>query len=194
MQKTPNGAPVAGNYPGGTRLELLRRPRDTVPGSRRAEKSDARICYRTAQPRFRWCETRRTAVGLAETNPFPEQKRWTFQRKVGFRCVTHGGQNSDAGPASTREILIPCAGLPSPPTPTKCKKEYFVTFPASAVAREGVRGMGGAPFLSTFYPKCPTKFRFLGTADRARRVALAQKRDRRCAHLLQNCSTTLPLM
>ena len=40
----------------------------------------------------------------------------------------------------------PVCGLASPPTPTKCKKEYFVTFPASAVAREGVRGMGGPPF------------------------------------------------
>ena len=54
--------------------------------------------------------------------------------------------------------------------------------------------MGGPPLLSTFVHKQAAKFPFLGTARRTRRVALAQKRDKRCAHLLQNCSTTLPLV
>ena len=54
--------------------------------------------------------------------------------------------------------------------------------------------MGGTILLSTFGAIRQAKFPFLGTGNRARRVALAEKRDKRCAHLLQNCSTTLPLV
>ena len=58
------------------------------------------------------------------------------------------------------------------------------------------RGMGGggSPLLSTFISIVAAKFPFLGTANRARKVAFAYNREKRCAHLLQNCSTTLPLV
>ena len=79
------------------------------------ERSDARICYRTAQPRFRWCKRRRTALRSPETSSSAERKSWDFHRKVGFEWMTHRGQNASGGPASTHEILIPCAGLPAPP-------------------------------------------------------------------------------
>ena len=74
------------------------------------------------------------------------------------------------------------------------KIESFDTFSASAVARDGLRGTGGPPLLSTFGSKQQAKFRFLGAADQARRVALVQSWKKRCSHLLQNCSTTLPLV
>ena len=54
--------------------------------------------------------------------------------------------------------------------------------------------MGGPPLLSTFDAIRPAKFRFLRTANRARKVTFASNRKKRCTHLLQNCSTKLPLV
>ena len=115
--------------------------------SRRSETRDARICYRTAQPRFRWWKRRRTALRSAGTSPSAERKPWTFPRKAGFRCSqTDGGQNAEAGPASTREILIPCAGLPAPPLQQIVKWSTSSLFQHPQLPGRASEGWGDPPF------------------------------------------------
>ena len=66
---------------------------------------------------------------------------------------------------------------------------------SSLASRRAVAGEPPPPpYLFTFVHKRPAKFPFLGTANRARKVAFAYNREKRCACLLQNCSTTLPLV
>ena len=54
--------------------------------------------------------------------------------------------------------------------------------------------MGGPPLLSTFGAIRAAKFPFLKTANRTREITFASNRKKRFAHLLQNCSTKLPLV
>ena len=49
--------------------------------SRRSEKSDALICYRTAQPHFRCWKRRRTAVQSAETSSSAGENPGLFREK-----------------------------------------------------------------------------------------------------------------
>ena len=102
------------------------------------------------------------------------------RRRLASRCAT--GRRPDRlagrGPAAVRGRTCVCGrGRPS------------VWAGCACVWRRG----GGPPYLSTFGSKQRAKFPFLGTANRARKVAFAWNREKRCAHLLQNCSTTLPL-
>ena len=55
------------------------------------------------------------------------------------------------------------------------------------------RGAPPPPF-DHFFLKGAAKFRFLGTASRARKVALAETRKRRWTHLVQNYSTAFALL
>ena len=84
------------------------------------ERSDARICYRTAQPRFRWCKRRRTALRSPETSSSAERKSWDFHRKVGFEWVTHTQRTErQRRPRLHARNSHPVCGLASPPTPMK---------------------------------------------------------------------------
>jgi hypothetical protein len=113
------------------------------------------------------------------------------------RTGAQAGQLNGAGwPAAVRQAGgrtgSPAAGLPP----------YAAVRVCAAVGGHlcglGVRVCGGwgvsPPYLSTFGSKLQAKPRFLGTANRARKVAFAWNREKRCAHLLQHCSTTLPLV
>ncbi len=139
----------------GSQSDLFLEP-PTARGKLRShtiERSDARICYRTAQPRFRWCKRRRTALRSPETSSSAERKSWDFHRKVGFEWMTDRGQNASGGPASTHEILIPCAGLPAPPLQHITRSKNC----SGAEVDPGRRGGGGGPLPGRRVRACPVR-------------------------------------
>ena len=75
---------------------------------------------------------------MPDGGPVGENKSLGGAKILGFsaesmvKCVTDtqtdGGQNAEAGPASTREILIPCAGMPAPPLQQRVKRSTSSLF------------------------------------------------------------------
>ena len=113
----------------------------------------------------------------------PDRSAWAG-RLPGRPAGRPAGRRPDSGPNRPANAGPPAGGRPA----------------ASKQPGEPPRRRTCAPgsppplHLSTFVHKQRAKFRFLGTANRARKVAFAYNREKRCAHLLQNCSTTLPLV